>query len=415
MKTLLKVIVLTFVLLAVLTSSEQVSTVKSETATLGNIAIAYIRNVLPFNLANYTITADTPSPVGNSSFSLLCQLSLGSIKADVHFNFFNERIALLQFLPRQGAVESDQSYANFVEIARTILLRHQAQTGLDSTEMISTMDMVNYVGPGSQNSTLGNYSLEIKHFVPIPTNPGPGIVSELIWTYQDRPLFLMFFEGDLLFHFYDYRAGSNTSNASTSISEEQAKNIATDYIKNYSYIFLNGSKVSGFGVSNTTASLLLSLRTLDLTPCWTVTFTLNQTYPGSVTQLFVNLWADTGEIFASGAFSPTRQLTINNQYPTPSPTPTSPTPSPSASPAPLASPSSPSTSPTHILSPFPTLTLSPSRSPTQQPTLEPTQTANPTLEPSNDGDYFPLIGLVVIVIVVAVAGSLVYFKKHKRS
>jgi hypothetical protein len=66
------------------------------------------------------------------------------------------------------------------------------------------------------------------------------------------------------------------------------------------------------------------------------------------------------------------------------------------------------TEPAPIFSP----TLSPSLtpSPTQQPTPEPTQSAAPTLEPKNSITSLLIIAGIIILIIVAVAGVLVYFK-----
>jgi hypothetical protein len=58
--------------------------------------------------------------------------------------------------------------------------------------------------------------------------------------------------------------------------------------------------------------------------------------------------------------------------------------------------------------------ISPSTSPTQQPTGEPIQTASPTLEPKNSLNYLPIITAIIIVIIIAFAGILFYFKKIKK-
>jgi hypothetical protein len=64
--------------------------------------------------------------------------------------------------------------------------------------------------------------------------------------------------------------------------------------------------------------------------------------------------------------------------------------------------------PTPTPSPDPTPTLTPS--PTPEPTPEPTQTPIPTLEPENSINTFLVFG-TIIVIAVAAAGALVYFKR----
>ena len=86
---------------------------------------------------------------------------------------------------------------------------------------------------------------------------------------------------------------------------------------------------------------------------------------------------------------------------TPSPTPTlhfsaSPVPTPTQQPTPSPSPS-------------PTSTSFPSESPTQQPTLEPSPTSNNTQE-----NLTPILIIVgIVVVLVAVAEALFYFKKRR--
>jgi hypothetical protein len=74
----------------------------------------------------------------------------------------------------------------------------------------------------------------------------------------------------------------------------------------------------------------------------------------------------------------------------------------------------PSASPANSPTPYTSNTSSPP-STTQKPTLEPTQTSSPTLEPISSLKSLPIITGILIVIIVAVTGVLVYFKKHKRS
>jgi hypothetical protein len=57
----------------------------------------------------------------------------------------------------------------------------------------------------------------------------------------------------------------------------------------------------------------------------------------------------------------------------------------------------------------------PSNSPTQQPALEPTQTPTTTIDPKKSTDSLPIITGIIVVITLAIAGTLIYFKKRKRN
>ena len=322
--------------------------------------------------------------------------------------------------PQTSSV-GEQSNATFIGAAREFLLTHQNQTGLDSTVMISMLDTVDHVSIGYQNwnSTYGDFYLQMWYWVPDPNNPGPGTVA-LLWlgNYHDGPWINIVIENGLLELLQDFREGGNASKAQMNVTKERAVSIATDYIKNYSYIAQDGSLVSGFSFSQnlTTASLLNNTRGGLLSPCWVVIFTLNQTYPDGVNQLFVEVWPDTGEIFAIGNLAPTHLITIDNPYPTPTPTPTptstpstSPSPSPTSSPSPSAS-SSPSPSPSQT--PNPTATPNPTINPSPSQTLPPSQ--EPTSSPTQNQPIPPEALYAIAIVAAIIAVTAVAFVLRRR-
>jgi hypothetical protein len=323
--------------------------------------------------------------------------------------------------PQTSSV-GEQSNATFIGVAREALLTHQNQTGLDSTVMISMLDMISHVDTGYQkwNSTYGNFDLRMEYYVPDPNNSGGmPIMAILLWETQNGiPWVQMYVDNGVVDRpIQDFRDSFNASNTQISVTKEQAESTATEYIKNYSYTAQSGITVSGFNISpnSTTANLLNNTRDRLLCPCWTVIFTLNQTYPDGVSQLFVEVWADTGEIFAVGNLAPTHLITIDNPYPTPTPTPTStpstsPSPSQSASPSPSAS-SSPSNSPSQT--PNPTATPNPTNNPSPSQTLPNSQ--EPMSSPTQNQPIPPetLYAIAIAAAIIAVAA--VAFVLRKRS
>ena len=104
-------------------------------------------------------------------------------------------------------------------------------------------------------------------------------------------------------------------------------------------------------------------------------------------------------VYANDTFGNTGKsetIFFNVALPTTTPSP-SPTPSPSISPTPSSTP-----------------TLTPLVSSSPEITLEPTQSASSTLEPKNSINYLPIIIGIIIVIIISLAGLLVYFKKIKK-
>ena len=59
--------------------------------------------------------------------------------------------------------------------------------------------------------------------------------------------------------------------------------------------------------------------------------------------------------------------------------------------------------------------LSPTLEPTLEPTIEPTPTATPTNGDNQTLDLIPILALSGIVVIAAAVGTLVYFRKRKRS
>ena len=83
--------------------------------------------------------------------------------------------------------------------------------------------------------------------------------------------------------------------------KEQAINIAMDAIKTYSYPMSDDWIVTGFNVTENRiiANLYPQTKTSEsnvLYPAWSVTLPLNGTWPGSVRELLVEIWAGTGEV-----------------------------------------------------------------------------------------------------------------------
>jgi hypothetical protein len=108
------------------------------------------------------------------------------------------------------------------------------------------------------------------------------------------------FRNGLLIGMLDQRAVYAIGDTSVNISKEQAVAIAMKYIQNYSYTVPRKVEISGFNVTEerTVTQLAPVLRESDtLYPSWNVMLYLNQTYPGSVYALSVNLWADSGEVW----------------------------------------------------------------------------------------------------------------------
>lgn len=337
----MRVFSLMLVLLTLSISLSFVSIARCEPVSVEDQALSYIENVLPFDLSRYDVKLNSSYvlPQGpNATFvqeSVAYTLNSDESTLYVHFMFWNGKLYECAITIISGTILTAKSYENLSEFACDYLERYQAHTGLDSTELIKTLGMVDETQRMRVSS--GNLTLTVAHLsIPKTMSFVSGQmqhsnntikVTEFNWDFivngvEYTPITMSFQEGNFS-RFTDNRVIYAIGNTDVTISKEQAINIAMNYIKDYSYTTANGTKISGFAVdvSKTTANLANLVKVNDtLYPCWNVILVLNQTYPDNVNSLVVVIWAGDGEVSSCTA-EPFRY------YPSdPNPEPATPTP-----------------------------------------------------------------------------------------
>ena len=82
-------------------------------------------------------------------------------------------------------------------------------------------------------------------------------------------------------------------------SQEQAVNIAKNYVKTLTWT-IEGKQVSGFSVVDPPLSVQLVPHTrgnsVALIPYWYVEMSLNKTYAGGINEVTIGIYADTGQV-----------------------------------------------------------------------------------------------------------------------
>ena len=414
MKSLSKAIVFIFVFSAILMPLAQLPFVKPETSSIADLTLAYIKDVLPIDTNAYNITqTDLQSDQADYSFS-----QGGTTTFSIFCAFDNNQVIQVGVQPQGAPIVSDRQYTDKVDAVRRILRGLQSFSGFDSTEMLGLLGMIKPQAgvSGVWDVTSSNNARLTINFVKFAyTNIesdsfgfGYRTSGGGYWTFS------VVFSNGFFSDIQDLRMRDNYvyDNATVAVTKEQAINTALSSVSNYSYVASDGRTVSGFSVSaeNTTANLLKTVKAeYQLHPCWTVVLNLSQTYPDNVSQLFVNLWADTGQVFAVGNLAETRYP--NNTIVNPTPTPTSPSPSASSSPNPSAS-YSPSPSPSQTSNP--TATPNPTNNPSPSQSLPPSQepTSSPNQQPELQEAYYIVALVTAVVIIVAVA--LLLRNRHKN-
>lgn len=196
---------------------------------------------------------------------------------------------------RYGSVILESPYNNTNDSAIGFLMRYQNYTNIDSTELINMLRNIE----SAKNMVLasGNLSLTIKN----GEFPAGTKTTSFSWMYvyddcEYTGLNLNFDNGTFA-GFSDTRGLYKIGNTTVNVSMKQAVDIAKERIKNYTYAMPGGVWIGNFNVSGSSAELLSGVREpYILHPFWQVRLFLDKQYPGSVTNLLVLVWADTGEV-----------------------------------------------------------------------------------------------------------------------
>jgi hypothetical protein len=295
-----KALLAMFVFVALLVPLGQVSEVHSDLPlpqTLEAKAFACLTDVYPVDLNHYNVTLGAchtlPSASSETFMTQAVDYMLNSSDSSLVANFLFRDAVLYSLSLRvvNGSVVTARSYANLTDAARDFLVEYQAFSGADSTELIRLLG--NFDEAKDTTVTLGNISLSVSHLV-IP-KAANGTTFDWIYTLEgaDNASVSLTFDKGAFYSFYDGRQTYTVGSA-------EAISVAMKYIETYSYTAPNGTQVSGFSVNKNGSVAKFSTSPRNgsaLYPCWNVTLNLNQTYPGGVNALQLEVWAYSGEVF----------------------------------------------------------------------------------------------------------------------
>jgi hypothetical protein len=292
-----KVPLVTLVFVVMLVPLGQLSAVHSDLSlpqTLEAKAFACLADVYPVDLNHYNVTLGVCCTLSSDTFiTQAVDYMLNSPDSNLVANFLFKDAVLysLSLSVINGSVATARPYDNLTDAARDFLLKYQAFSGADSTDLIRLLN--HFDETKNTPVTLGNTSLSVSHLV-IPTVEN---VTSFDWIYTlnggDDAVVGIGFNDGTFYSFFDARQ-------LYAVGSEEAINTAMKYIGNYSYTLSNGSQVKGFNVNkeSAVAEFFTSPRNGSvLYPCWNVTLNLDQMYSGGVNALQLDVWADSGEVF----------------------------------------------------------------------------------------------------------------------
>lgn len=217
MRSSWKVVSAMLFIIFILLTFGQLSVVYSDSSSVSDKALAYIQNVLPLDMGCYTITPRgiyEPPKIANTTYrtesiSFILNSSGSLLAANCVFHDGVHYACSLQVL--SGSPISDRSYADLAEVTRSILEKHQVQTGVDTTKLTRMLDMVDST-TRLQIMTWGNIKLVVTH-----TGLATGLKMENVSLHVDPTTMvgitsfywaLVFNGTEKMFFFIDFANGT---------------------------------------------------------------------------------------------------------------------------------------------------------------------------------------------------------------
>ncbi len=298
-------------------------------------ALLFLQNVLQLDLTKYTtilVSQNIGSPYGGpypaiNSDQIMYNLTSSTSYASATIVIFNNTVTncnlyALPIYPQSGQFLFTYPFSSDFDSASRIMCNYQAWTNDPEVAQMTNL-LISARSNANTTTTSGNVHFEEKNVV-----YGSFFSWNLTFNgvdYQGVTLSLgPSNQGLKNLSFSDdrgtYKIGSNP----ISISKEQAISIAEDYVRNYAYpasfangtTIVNGLEISSSGVS---AFLQTSNGVIPTGAYWQVKVPLNKIYSGSVYEVDVQIWADTGTVFEAWRhYAQTNSIgpsTSNQPYP----------------------------------------------------------------------------------------------------
>lgn len=267
------------------------STVNSEptSRTLEDKAFICLTEVYPLNLTRYNITLGTvctlpPGPSENFvTQSINYNLNSPDSNLVANFMFQNGKLYQLSLSILNGTVFTARTYDTLTDAARDFLVKYQAYSSADSTELIRLLE--NFEMTNNSTVTLGDNSLIISHLM-IPTVGNNGTTFQWIYALNrnDDTVVDLSFSNDIFSSFMDTRQ-------LYAVGSKEAIDAAMNYINNGTRY-----KVINLNQTNVVAEYLASPRNDSMHPFWRVALNADET--GRNEKGFqLDVWADSGVVF----------------------------------------------------------------------------------------------------------------------
>jgi hypothetical protein len=267
-----------------------------------NSAISFLQQVTQIDTSHYQATllsntVEQRSDLGGALEQIMTySLTSSDSKMDVVFRFRNNQLSRYQIILLEGSpVYSQAQPYNVLGVAKGLLGR--LATYENTAYLANMSSLLSMVNAQTQNIQISEGNIKLNF-----TSQGNSAQILLMYTengvdYSPKSLSLIFDNNDLetlTDGWFLFTIGSTTVN----ISNDSAVELAKNALNSYSWTS-NGTTVSNFNVLAQPVTVVFHPNTkngLALYPQYTVTFYLDNVYPGNVNSISVEVWADSGKV-----------------------------------------------------------------------------------------------------------------------
>ncbi len=306
-----------FLVFAMFVSLGQVFVGRSETVSILDRAEAYVKSVLPFDMASYAVVggrdSSLPSGPGDPTRWDSVSFDLQGQGSSLHVVLMQMNDVMYQcgVSVMSGSVVPVRQFANLSEAAAYVLERHGEAMGVSSADLIGLLGLVDETV--NCNATLGGLSLTVRHMsIPtqmnlvgghfVPATSDRVNQTDFCWSFSYGGAYYnhvgVSFSDGVFCGLQDDRAIHPVGGTKVKVSREQAINTALAYVGRHSFTLSNGTELLAFNVSEARSEALLfgyPRNYSSLFACWSVTLNFNGMQFGN--EVMLKVWADTGEAF----------------------------------------------------------------------------------------------------------------------
>jgi len=303
----------------------------SAQSTYQDTTLDFLATIVGVDVAKYEIEARVMPDVGLGVADLSIKYSFESdgSKMEVISDFRNGDLIWCKIYRLEGSPILNVSSVDALDSAKSLMSRYQSVSKAPYlqpiSESLNTLTELNSI-----TAEIGNVKLKVYN---------DGNLSQFSWKdtingieIPQKTIGLVFYNG--IFEMFSNHWNVYTvGNADVKVDREEAIQVAKERAQSYSYT-IGDTVVSNFTILE---DLIIAELTMQdrgncvVYPWWEIRLPLDKVYLGSVTEIRVNMWADTGEVTYVQAIGGGGILDSSNALPNaanPTPTPTSPSSSP---------------------------------------------------------------------------------------